>query len=444
LAERPNEALLSFTRNDYRNSFQEMNRFLQITILICLWSLSFNPQAYALRCHQTHILRSHLIEAEPFEQANIWEQENNSKLFLKSREAVEIPYSIVPAENLNVTFSSLASEAIKDFVSTPIGVRWYKHPFNKNASVPYFRALIENSVSAFQTASRSLTFKIGDDAYSIKMATDHPHGPNGPKEPKKATTKEDLIDGLNRSKYFERVEAEIGEDPMLILAKDVAFIEHKETGEGFLIRALSYFKSGHYYLPALSLPYVGRAIADHNGTHADLFWQKHYAAALGQAKAKFLLRYGAQMEFPHPQNILIELDRNLKPTGRIVFRDLSDTVLVDFVMIGLGESEVLASDRAAKVTNTREIQPNWRNSTYTLDDAGKDSIQSLTLSNWGGAHEKAYLFEIENALGVDLSEYRGPDSAEKLGTFLKSPLGQKHLQAYRERLKREHQMRQAQ
>src|SRR5205085_337303 len=60
------------------------------------------------------------------------------------------------------------------------------------------------------------------------------------------------------------------------------------------------------------------------------FWRDAWAVGLGDAKARFLLRYGLQHKNPNPQNYLIELTLDgdtLKLPSRIVIRDLQDAAL---------------------------------------------------------------------------------------------------------------------
>ena len=86
-------------------------------------------------------------------------------------------------------------------------------------------------------------------------------------------------------------------------------------------------KSGKYYLPGFSALHDvnGRKIAELNGSKDPFaFWTKHYIEATGRALGELAARTGMQLDSPHSQNFLIELDTNYKPTGRIVIRDMAD------------------------------------------------------------------------------------------------------------------------
>ena len=140
-----------------------------------------------------------------------------------------------------------------------------------------------------------------------------------------------------------------------------------------------------------------------------------YAELLGRSKAKLMLRYAAQMGTPNSQNMLIEFDQNMNPTGRLVFRD---TILIEAVAEGLGESEVLTNDKKIGVENGKSIQPYWSNSAWRFDKAGSLSVSANALSDCRSTHDQAYKAEIENALGVDLSAFQTIDNNLQFNLFM--------------------------
>ncbi|MBC7370546.1 MAG: hypothetical protein H7326_03215 [Bdellovibrionaceae bacterium] len=376
-----------------------------------------------------------IVESEPFEQWLIWEQEANFSVFRKTRELIKVPVSHVPKETVDITYLNSATPSLRKLIGSGDSISWFKHPYNSVKSIPHFEDKADTEVYAALTASRSLGIRVGEDYYTLKMPTDRPHGPKGQYQPAKATVKEDIMDGINRMTYIERVDAQIGLDPQLLLAKEVAMVADKTTGEGYLFRDLSFMKSGNYYLPALSIPYVGREIADYNHKKTDEFWKANYAELLGRSKAKLLLRYGAQMETPNSQNMLIELDGNLKPTGRMVFRDISDTILIVEVADALGETATLRKDAEIGVENGHSIQPYWSNSAWRFDEAGDKSFSHETLKNWGDAHDAAYKKEIEKALNVNLSKFTTIDNNQEFDNFMASPIVRQKLKQYRNSMK---------
>ncbi len=148
---------------------------------------------------------------------------------------------------------------------------------------------------------------------------------------------------------------------------------------------------------------------------------------------------------------MIELDQNLKPTGTIVFRDISDTMLVNSIAEGLGERSVLERDKKLGVENTTEIIPFWENSSWRFDEAGDNSFKREVLSSWGDLHNMAYLHEIELSLGVNLSAFykkdvqtsaaahgqnplsKGSKGNPKLEEFMSTEYFKLKLRAYREK-----------
>src|SRR5262249_16287238 len=123
----------------------------------------------------------------------------------------------------------------------------------------------------------------------------------------------------------DRIDALLGPDPSIHLVREVVALLVRGSETACLVRDLRRFQDGHHYLPALSLPWVGRQIARRHGEGSGEFWGRHYAAPVGRAKARLLARYGLWYETPNPQNVLIQLDRGLVPTGVLVFRDIGDT-----------------------------------------------------------------------------------------------------------------------
>jgi hypothetical protein len=383
-----------------------------------------------------------VTETTPLKQWRRWEQLANQARFRTSQAPVRVPFVKVPAGHVIVHSLGEVSAKLKALLEDPAGTfaRWFRHPFAREAKLPYAAAPEDGSVEAYLTASRSLELNMGEEHYSIKLATERPHGPEGRIQLKKASVAEDIRDAKSRMPYIAQVDAKIGEEPTIVFAKEVVAVEDGETGEGFLIRELSFLGSGNYYLPAFSLPYVGREIAEYNGAEPEAFWKTHYAKVLGRAKAQLLLRYGLQMETPNAQNFLIELDPDLRPTGRIVIRDLSDTQLVRPIARALGEGDTLKSDHEARVANTNSLRPWGRNSLWKMDEAEERSFSEDTLHSWYHAHNQAYRQELERVLGVDLSRFKKLDLNSELDEFMVSRPVQMALAKHRAELIRRHRL----
>jgi hypothetical protein len=130
-----------------------------------------------------------------------------------------------------------------------------------------------------------------------------------------------------------------------------------------------------------ALPWVGHSIAALHGVDFESFWAEHYAAATGCAKAALLARTGLQLTTPNPQNLLVELDRELLPTGRIVVRDIGDADCA---------TDALECTNVAWTRLVAELKPEHRNTFWAFDEAGDHTIDPATLARWLAAHQRAY------------------------------------------------------
>lgn len=399
------------------------------------WASAQNTCYFILNFTSTNPLQ--VVQADPVKQWLLWEQKSNIEMFRKSQKPIAVPTALVYKDQVNVTFSSFANADVKNFVLTSSDqiIRWYNHPYNTDKRVP-FSQRSSGSIQAYFTASRSLSLVSENSVYTIKTGTNYPHGPKGEYQPEKAKTQEDILDGIERMKYIRNVEQRIGRDPMLMIAKEVAFVSEKKSGDGYLLRDMSFLKDGHYYLPALSIPYAGREIAHLNGEIPEIFWKKHYGETLGRAKAKLLLRYGLQMETPNSQNMLIQLDKNLRPTGVIVFRDVSDTHLIRSLAMALGEDYQYQKDYEMGVENKSMIKPYWSNSSWRMDEAKELSYSPETLKQWGEAHDNAYKQEVEMTTGIDLSNVKDIDW--QISSQFADNAGKTRIRNYRLRLLKAH------
>jgi hypothetical protein len=274
--------------------------------------------------------------------------------------------------------------------------------------------------------------------FTIKLATNHPHGLQGERQDGKIKTNDDIDSALIHTNHMKKVDRVMGPDEKLLTLGEVMTMAEKETGIGMVVRDVRLLADGHYYLPALSIPYVGREIAKLNGVSFDEFFQKYYAELLGEAKARLLLRYGLQMETPNSQNMLIQFDRNMRPTGKIVFRDISDSYLVDPVATGLGYKGQIGRDMAVEYPPAREIKPFWSNSSWRFDEAPGDSaVSAATLGKWGAAHNRAYIEYIEKELGMKFDVQpmsMAGDAFPGIYRMLSTDIGQKKLRQYRDRM----------
>jgi len=379
-----------------------------------------------------------VVMPDGYKQWLLWEQTANFEIFRKQSAPIQVPLVAMPASKVIIqTTPDAPAELIAQFTAGPGLVYWAKHPYNTHKDVPFKDLPADVLLPAYLTASRSLALDGKLRGFTIKMATDYPHGPNGQYQPGKIKTNEDIDSALIHTNHMKKVDKVMGEDPVVLTMGEVMTMAEKATGIGMVVRDVRLLADGHYYLPALSIPYVGREIARINGEKFDAFFSKYYAELLGEAKARLLLRYGLQMETPNSQNMLIQFDRNMRPTGKIVFRDISDSFLVEPVAKGLGYTSQIERDLAVDYKPAREIKPYWSNSSWRFDEAGDKAVDKFTLGKWGAAHNLAYIEYIEKELGVQFdipARDVGGDTFKMIYNYLGTDIGQQKLLEYRNRM----------
>jgi hypothetical protein len=265
-------------------------------------------------------------------------------------------------------------------------VRFPRHPLNRDPQVAWFEAPCVERWSARFTSSRTLAMpgpESGAALFSLKLATDHPHPDFF--QPEKTKLREEALGAVEWVQTIARIDALIGPPRGLSLVTELLVVLELSGETGFMVRDLRLFRDGHHYLPALSLPWVGRQIARRHAEPFDLFWARHFAEPVGRCKARLLAHYGLWYETPNPQNVLIQLDRALLPTGRLVFRDIGD---------GECATDALTSRGVPWTRLTGDLRPETRNSFWAFDEAGGHSVESAILERWCTRHDRAYYGEL--------------------------------------------------
>ena len=247
--------------------------------------------------------------------------------------------------------------------------------------------------------------------------------------------------------------------------------------DGFQVRELAPLiesrKAGNIIFPPLSIPFAGRAFhaewqsMDPAGRTEDFvaFWKRAYAVPLGRAKAEFLLRYGLQLNTPNPQNMLLEFDARLEPTGRVFFRDIGDAkshaqvtatirrkleadgrdeavrILAYEYDGGPGKPSYLPFNTDGRVGESeadhhrfsqypRRTRMHWHQYSSFKGQYGLEDLKhattprpELVVAEWGRGHHQAYMDHLATRLGAP--ELRidpvGPEVQTRLETILASP-----------------------
>lgn len=338
------------------------------------------------------------ISENPLEQLRLWEQTSNTKRWAKPTEAIEVEFVSIASEELRVTELDVSGKLSQFLHSSNGKVRWLRHPGNTASSVPYKDTPAEGTVQFHYSASRSMFADIDGEFYSFKLPTNRPH-PVGDVQSGKADLKNDSILSIRRSQYINQVEEIMGQPTNYKILTEVASIAANTNGNGFSIRDLRPLQDGNYYMPAFSIPYAGKKIA--NVLEEDFWelWGKGYIEALGAAKAQLLIRYGLQMKTPNAQNWLVQLGPDLRPTGVIVMRDLADSNFIGQVAEHNGAAKFLQMDKDDNFSVASALNLNFSNSVWQMSEGGLK--QSDIDQKWGHIHWQAYLRTVMELLDID-------------------------------------------
>jgi hypothetical protein len=351
---------------------------------------------------------------DPVEQWLLWEEQANLIGFRTSTSPVQVDVAAVPRGEVELSLTAAAAPELTGRFVRGDRVLWAKHPLNRDPSVSWFDApAVEHWACRF-TSSRTLavTGAPGDPLFSLKLATDHPHPAFH--QPEKTRLREEALGALEWVALLDRVDACLGPLEGVAIVKEVLVVLAAGGESGFLVRDLRLFQDGHHYLPALSLPWVGREIALAHDAPFDEFWGAHYAEPVGRAKARLFARYGLHYETPNPQNILVQLDRGLRPTGRLVFRDLGDAECA---------TDALRCSDAPWTVLLQDLRPETRNSFWAFAEAGERSVAARTLEDWYARHDRAYFAEIAAHFPRAAPDARVPDPLAYWNAALRQPAG---------------------
>jgi len=343
---------------------------------------------------------------DPVAQWLDWEQQANLIGFRASTEPVEVEVVDVPRDETEVYVLPGAPAEILDRFLRGERVSFPRHPLNRDTSVQWFAEPVRERWQARFTSSRTLALpgaESGRALFSLKMSTDRPHPDFH--QPEKTKLREEAVAAVLWVSRIAAIDALLGPIRNLLLVREVLVVMAKGGETGFMVRDLRAFQDGYYYLPALSLPFVGRQIARRCGEPFGDFWGRWYAAAAGRAKARLLARYGLWYETPNPQNLLVRLDRDLRSTDCLVFRDIGD-----------GECATDAFECDPSVPWTKlvtDIRPETANSFWAFDEAGDHAVPAEDLERWRALHDDAFYRELADWFpGVAPAAARS--SAEKL------------------------------
>lgn len=344
-------------------------------------------------------------------KANAVATRSNEKIILEN---FEIPLELVE--------SSVALRAPPEFVQSMIFerngkkfIRWVINPEDTKWHLAVEKWLQKNNVSTqrhkyfegYQTASRSYIAvdpKNGAE-FSIKASTDTT---GGNWVDKKQTWEDAWQIRMMTDFVNERLKNQPKLENIVLLDETMAF-GIKEIDQGLVIRSYdSLSNSGKYYVPGFSIMHdeTGRRIAKLNGSNDPAtFWNKHYNQPLAKALAEFLALTGMTYDSPHSQNFLVELDKNSRPTGKIVLRDFGDTYLSREYFDAIGRSDIpdrWEVDNVRKGSMPVSVGILHGNKAPSWIDVFTKGETSNSYTQWGRDFHQTFRQEFERQTGVNV------------------------------------------
>jgi hypothetical protein len=193
-----------------------------------------------------------------------------------------------------------------------------------------------------RTSSRS--FFIQDPGtgalFSLKNSTNR----TGGKWSDKKQTWKDAQEIRLTNEFARRVTDHIQLRHVVIIPEPVAYgIEAIDQAQ--VVRSYGTLeKCRKNYLPGFSALHeaTGREIAEKNGSQDPYaYWTENYIVPASRAIAELQVHFGMTLDSPHSQNFLVELDEQLKPTGRIAVRDFVDSNISQDYLSRVGATELL-------------------------------------------------------------------------------------------------------
>jgi hypothetical protein len=267
-----------------------------------------------------------------------WETLKN-KASQRSNKPFWIQHLEIPLKSLKeFKLDMLDPEIYKSMVFTKDGidyVRWILNPEDTKHGVELREKLSRQGISfregqhfiGYLTASRSCIVQdpVSGVVFSIKASTNE----TGGKWKNKKHPAIEAEAAVMMTDYLNKNEQDKKSDVLRFVPEPLAFT-FDGADQAISIRQYSHFNDPTQefrLIPFFTAVHEteGKRLAEINGSSNPLqFWADHLVTPAGTAIAEFVMRYGLILNSPHPQNFLIEVDRNNKPTGRIFFRDTAD------------------------------------------------------------------------------------------------------------------------
>lgn len=268
-----------------------------------------------------------------------WETKSNAAS-LRSNKPFELKHYEIPLSLLETDLSkSLSPDVYNALVFKKNGkdyVRWLINPEDTKWHLQLEDWLKTKGVSpkqqnylkGYYTSSRSMIVEDPKSGaqFSAKVSTNNTGGiwrdkKQDAKDARQTRMADEYLQNIQNSRPPKN----------FVYLNEPGMFAVDSVDQAMLVRSLRDLNNDqHYYLPGFSALHdqTGRQLALMNGsTNPAEFWNEHYNKPLGRAMAELSAKTGMTYDSPHSQNFLIELDGKMKPTGKIVFRDLGDSYI---------------------------------------------------------------------------------------------------------------------
>jgi len=301
---------------------------------------------------------------DPEVEALVQFETKSNAVSTRSNELIAIEHFEIPMDQLEQDISSRIPQDVRDsliferggkkyvrWLINPEDTKWYKE-VEKWLDSKKLSKTRHKHFKAYMTASRSYVIEdpITKAQFTSKVSTDHTGG---------AWRDKNLpIDDARQIRMVaDFVQDELAQEKLAnsIILNEPAMFGIPDINQAMLVRTLDGLTDAdHYYLPGFSAVHgrTGELIAKKNGAaNVAQFWNDNYNKPLARALAEFAARFGLTYDSPHSQNFLVELDKDLKPTGKIVLRDFGDTYATSDFFVAKGKTDFLAKWDSDNIIN---------------------------------------------------------------------------------------------
>ena len=313
----------------------------------------------------------------------------------------QVETGLSPKEYESLVFEKNGEKYVR-WIVNPEDTKWFKdvETFMKKNGIDPVR---KTYFKGYQTASRSYIAidPVNGAQFSIKTSTNQTGGAWKDK-------KQDYHDGFDimlisdlilRAKTSQKFENfDVLQEPLVFGIQEI--------DQSIVLRDLGALSTSEefLYVPGFSVLHdkVGKEIALKNGSNDPYkFWEENYIKPMARSAAELIARTGVWFDSPHSQNFLVEMDKNMKPTGKIILRDLGDVYINEPILKAMGEAELLH-----KFSTKDNILTKLTASFGPLHGNKAPSwVSEAQYQKWGRSYAKTFSAEFEKRTAIKNMSY---------------------------------------